>query len=163
MCIFLIPFTPIHRWTPDPFPSNKSSCEVNASLLDMPPYILRCLLQLATYIEDEFERHDRKGSFKKRARIENRKVADIRKAWTRRTGIAKQIAEALNDRGSFTQVVVTPDAFFNCFPSPKTASAALPRMRKALELRLVGDASRADQRDCGGGCSFKLRSGVLPD
>ena len=34
MCIFLIPFTTIHRWTPDPFPSNKSSCEVNASLLD---------------------------------------------------------------------------------------------------------------------------------
>ena len=33
----------------------------------------------------------------------------------------------------------------------RTASAALPRMRKTLELSLVGDASLANQRDCGGG------------
>ena len=44
-----------------------------------------------------------------------------------------------------------------------TASDALPRMRKALELSLVGDASVANQRDCRGGCSFKLKLGVLPD
>ena len=36
-------------------------------------------------------------------------------------------------------------------------------MRKALELRLVGDASVANQPDCDGGCSFKLRSGGFPD
>ena len=44
----------------------------------------------------------------------------------------------------------------------RTASDALPRMRKALELSLVGDASVASQLDCGGGCAFQAEVGGSP-
>ena len=44
----------------------------------------------------------------------------------------------------------------------RTVSAALSRMRKALVLSLVGDASVASQLDCGGGCAFQAEVGGSP-
>ena len=117
-----------YYWTPCPraaycwifnlFPTIVATNEESATLLDMPDYILRCLLQLSKYIDSEFVRHERKGSFEERARLENRKPGDIRKAWVRRAGIVKQIEEALEGYGTVTEVIVTPERFFNSVPSP---------------------------------------------
>ena len=101
-------------WRENPFPTSMASNQGSATLLDMPAYVLRGLLQLATYIETEFERHDKEGAFIERARAENRRAGDIRKAWSRRKNLAKQIADALD--GSLAKVMVTPQKFFDDCP-----------------------------------------------
>ena len=74
-------------------------------------FIVRALLSLKQHIDQEFAAHDTWGTFAQRAAAEGRTVRHLRKAWSRRTEVTRQVAEALEGAQGLAHVTVPPPTF----------------------------------------------------
>ena len=58
-------------------------------------FIVQALLNLAQYIEDQYNVHQLAGTFERRARQERRKTRELRMAWARQGEVTRQLREVL--------------------------------------------------------------------